>query len=206
LDGTTLYFIRHGEILANVERRWHGSTDSELNELGLQQAQCLGEYLKGNNSGISAIYTSPLKRTYRTAELVGSPIGITPHPISELVEFGIGELEDTPYEVLSEEIGFLEDIATDFHYAPPGGESVNQVAERMVSAIKNIAASHLGDEVAIVSHGAAIGIALAQLMDGTPFPFYQYHMDNTGVSKFIYSETIEMVFFNKVDHLLQKAC
>jgi broad specificity phosphatase PhoE len=206
LEGTTLYFIRHGEILANVEKRWHGSTDSELNELGLQQAQRLGEYLRSSNSGISAIYTSPLKRTYRTAELVGSPMGIKPHSVSELVEFGIGELENTPYEVLSEEVGFLDEIAADIHYAPPGGESVNQVAERMVSAIKRIAASHPGDEVAIVSHGAAIGIALAQLMDGAPFPFYQYHMDNTGLSKFIYADNIELVFFNKVDHLLQKAC
>ncbi len=201
MKATTLYFIRHGEILANVERLWHGSTDSELNELGHQQAMNLGDFLLRSESRIAAIYSSPLKRTLKTAELVGQPIGIEPRLDSDLVEFGIGELEGTPYQVLAEELRFFEEIEADLHYAPPGGESIPQVANRMVRAINQIAASHRGEEVAIVGHGAAIGIALAQLLDGQPYPFYQYHMDNTGLSKFIFTDRIEMVFFNQIEHL-----
>jgi broad specificity phosphatase PhoE len=205
LKETTLYFIRHGEISANVERLWHGSTDSELNELGMQQARNLGEFLQKGGTGISAIYASPLKRTMKTAELVGNPIGLEPRAANGLVEFGIGELEGTPYLVLAEELGFFEEIEADLHFSPPGGESVIQVAARMVTAISDIAECHPGEEVAIVSHGAAMGIALAQILEGRPYPFYQYHMDNTGLSKFRWADGLEMIFFNQVEHLQELA-
>ncbi len=200
-SATTMYFIRHGQIDANVTKRWHGSTDSALNQSGEVQASCLGNYLRQQRSNISAIYTSPLQRTTRTAELVGQPIGITPVAMAGLVEYGIGELEDTPYEDLQTKIGFFQEIEANLHYAPRGGESVHQVMLRMVSAIKLLASRHRGEEIAIVSHGAAIGIALAQLLDGAPYPFFKYHMVNTGLSKFMFTDKLEMVYFNFTDHL-----
>lgn len=202
---TTIYFIRHGQIAANVEKRWHGSTDSALNQLGEAQAASLGAYLKTQRSRISTIYTSPLQRTYRTAELVGKQIGVEPTPLGSLVEFGIGELENILFDDLQNEIGFFREIEADIHYAPSGGESVHQVMLRMVKAIEYVASRHRGDEIAIVSHGAAIGIALAQMLDGSPYPFYQYHMDNTGLSKFLFTDKLEMIDFNLVDHLQEES-
>jgi len=198
---TTINLIRHGQIDANVEKRWHGSTDSLLNSLGEEQASRLGAHLKKQRTGISAIYTSPLLRTHRTAELVGRQIGVEPIPVEGLVEFGIGELENTPFDDLRDKIGLFQEIEADIHFAPPGGESVHQVMQRMLKAIEHIVSRHQGDEIAIVSHGAAIGIALAQMLDGSPYPFYQYHMDNTGLSKFMLADKLEMVDFNLVDHL-----
>ena len=49
--------------------------------------------------------------------------------------------------------------------------------------------------------GLAMGIALAQMLDGSPYPFYQYHMDNTGLSKLSYTDRLEIIDFNVVDHL-----
>jgi probable phosphoglycerate mutase len=198
---TTIYFIRHGQIAANIDRRWHGSTDSALNSLGEKQASCLGAYLKQQHHGISAVYTSPLQRTYRTAELLGQQINVEPTPVDALVEFGIGELENTPFDDLRNKIGFFREIEADIHYAPSGGESVYQVMLRMVDAIESLASHHRGDQIAVVSHGAAIGIALAQMLDGSPYPFYQYHMDNTGLSRFLFTDTLELIDFNRVDHL-----
>ncbi|MFT6016307.1 MAG: broad specificity phosphatase PhoE, partial [Candidatus Azotimanducaceae bacterium] len=63
-----LILIRHGEIDANVKRLWHGTTDSELNQLGLRQAAALGEKIHGKYPYITKVYSSPLKRTMRTAE------------------------------------------------------------------------------------------------------------------------------------------
>jgi broad specificity phosphatase PhoE len=198
---TIIYLIRHGQIAANVERRWHGSTNSPLNSLGEIQASRLGRHLKKQRPGISAIYTSPLLRTYRTAELVGQQLGVKPIPVDDLVEFGIGDLENTLFDDLLNKIGFFREIEADLRYAPVGGESVHQVMLRMVDAIETLVSQHRGDEIAVVSHGAAISIALAQMLDGSPYPFYQYHMDNTGLSKLSYTSRLEMIDFNILDHL-----
>ena len=45
-DKTVIYLVRHGEIDANVARRWFGSTDGELNANGIAQADRLGDYVK----------------------------------------------------------------------------------------------------------------------------------------------------------------
>jgi probable phosphoglycerate mutase len=198
---TIFYLIRHGQIAANVEGRWHGSTDSPLNSLGERQASRLGTYLKKSHKEIAAVYTSPLKRTQRTAELVGRHIGVEPIPLAGLVEFGIGDLENTRFEDLQNKIGFFREIEADIRYAPVGGESVHQVMLRMVETIECLAGRHRGDEIAVVGHGAAMGIALAQMLDGSPYPFYQYHMDNTGLSKLSYTDRLEIIDFNVVDHL-----
>jgi probable phosphoglycerate mutase len=198
---TIIYLIRHGQIAANVERRWHGSTNSPLNSLGEMQASRLGRHLKKQRRGFSAIYTSPLQRTYRTAELVGQQLGVKPIPVDGLVEFGIGDLENTLFDDLLNKIGFFREIEADIRYAPAGGESVHQVMLRMVAAIESLTSRPRGEEIAIVSHGAAIGIALAQMLDGSPYPFYKYHMDNTGLSKLSYTDKLEMIDFNVVEHL-----
>ena len=65
---TTVYLVRHGQIDADVERRWFGSTDSSLNAKGQQQADRLASLFKKQYPTITASYSSPLKRTMSTAK------------------------------------------------------------------------------------------------------------------------------------------
>ena len=41
-----IYFVRHGQTVWNVEKRFQGLSDSPLTELGITQAKLLGEKLK----------------------------------------------------------------------------------------------------------------------------------------------------------------
>ena len=198
---TTLYLIRHGEIEANVERRWHGHTDSELTELGMEQATRLGHYLHEQHGNVRAVYSSPLKRTRRTTELINAHLQLQPVFLDGLMEYGIGILENTLYEELHGKLGFFGKIAADFHYAPDRGESLTQVMTRMLAAIADIREAHAGEEVAVVGHGAAMAIALAGRMDGKPFPFFQYHTSNTGLSKLVLGGDPRLDFFDRTDHL-----
>ena len=66
-----LGLVRHGETYANVEKVWHGHTDTELTPRGLRQASLLGEhfhqYMKPD-----VIYASPLQRAKMTAEAIAA--------------------------------------------------------------------------------------------------------------------------------------
>lgn len=198
---TELIFVRHGEIDANVDKLWHGSTDSELNRQGTAQALKVGSYFGSENSTISKIYSSPLKRTLSTAQAIGDHLGITPEPHAGLREYGIGVLEGTHYESLGSDHQFFDKIAADHDYAPDQGESLNAVCQRFTDALDEIKNNHLNQRVIIVSHGAAMAIAFAKLLQGSPFPFHDYHMSNTGVTHLDWSAAPAISQFDSTAHL-----
>lgn len=197
---TTIYLIRHGEIDANVSQCWHGWTDSELNQRGRVQAQKMGLHLAAASPDISCVYTSPLKRTLVTAQSLSNRLQFEPRIHDGLKEYGIGHLEGQPYQALQDDHQFFDLIARDQDYAPPEGESVNQVYTRMLGALEEIRANHMGETLAVVSHGAALAITLAGLLDGAPIPFHHYHMANTAITKLVWRDSPAIEFFNARDH------
>ena len=137
-----------------------------------------------------------------TAEQIGTRFGIAPRNHSGLVEYAIGEFETTHYDELVDKLRFFERIEADLNYAPAGGESVVGVARRMLDTINEFKAQHKGQTLAVVSHGAAIGVTLSQLLHDKPFPFHDYHMNNTAISKLLLTESgVDLEFFNRFDHL-----
>jgi uncharacterized phosphatase len=70
----TIWFLRHGQSLANLEARFAGRRDdSPLTELGRSQALVAAAALP---SGISWIVCSPLRRATETAALVRHELNI----------------------------------------------------------------------------------------------------------------------------------
>ena len=172
-----LILIRHGEIDANVQRLWHGTTDSELNQLGQRQADALGQKIHDKYPDITKVYCSPLKRTLNTAKAVAVGLGQVPELCPDLIEYGIGEFEGTSYEDLQKH-GFFTEIA-----------------------FQSLVASHPEERIALVGHGAAFGILLASLLDGNPFPFFERHLSNTGIAHLQVSDSIGLLSFDDTDHL-----
>lgn len=64
-----LYFVRHGQTNWNVEHRTQGWTDIPLNETGIKQAEALLDKLAQSGLWFDAVYSSPLQRVRRTAEI-----------------------------------------------------------------------------------------------------------------------------------------
>lgn len=197
----TFYLIRHGEIDANVKRRWHGSTDSELNEKGRHQAELMAEYIAIHHPEISAVYHSPLQRTRHTAIPLAKKLDLEYLVEKNLREYCLGELEDTPYEELHTRHNFFAEIAANQDFSPEGGESPNEVCLRMIEAFTRLGKRHQGKAIALVGHGAAMGIVLSHLLDNRVYPFHNYHMANTGYSKLIWSAEPELEIFNACEHL-----
>ncbi len=162
---TKLFLIRHGETDWNLEGRYQGQSDILLNANGLLQAEKLAETLRTQH--LDAIYSSDLTRARRTAEILArvseSPLHIDPR----LREINQGQWEGMLFSEIRER--YPELIAqrrTDpLSVTPPGGESIEQVRERVLEVLEAIATTHPVGEVAIVSHGLALAIIKVHLSE-----------------------------------------
>lgn len=65
---TTIYLVRHCEAMGNINRIFQGHTDEEISDNGRLQLEKLAERFRDIH--LDALYSSPLKRAYRTAEAV----------------------------------------------------------------------------------------------------------------------------------------
>jgi broad specificity phosphatase PhoE len=194
-----LLLVRHGQIAANVDKVWHGSTDSALTTRGEAQADAVADYV-ARGFGPAAVYASPLMRTTRTASAIARSTGLQVSPDADLIEWGIGELEGTSYVRLYSD-GFFDRMRADADWAPPGGESRAEVTGRMISAFERIAEAHRGSEVVIVSHGAAMALALSTLLDGHSEQWQRYHTANCGLSEFVLEPEPKLLRFDETAHL-----
>jgi len=197
-----LLLIRHGQIAANAGGRWHGSTDSPLNRFGRRQIRRLAQRVERDWRDIVAVYSSPLVRCLRTAQAIAVPLGHTVTLDDDLREYGIGELEDTSFATLQSEHDFFRRIRADHDFAPTGGDSISSVARRIVSALHRI---DLHDDssrpIAVVSHGAALAIALASLLDADLNAWTNYQVDNCSVTELKLAPEPLVETFNNTDHL-----
>ncbi len=197
-----LLLIRHGQIGANVSRRWHGATDSPLTTTGRRQIARLARRIAGQWGDIEAIYSSPLQRCRHTAEAIAVRLGRQIILEDDLREYGIGEFEDCPFDALHTQHDFYRRIRENADYAPRGGDSLNGVAMRVVAALKRIHAGHADTKpIAVVSHGAAMAIALATLVDHDPRHWTNYHFNNCSVTELQLEPEPIVAAFNCTIHL-----
>lgn len=197
-----LLLLRHGQIKANRQGRWHGSTDSALTWRGRRQARRTARFLAAQPGPIVAIYSSPLQRCQDTAAAVADRLGLPVAIHDSLREYAIGEWENLPFRQLAEQHQFIEVARTDHEFAPPGGESLRQVAERIVPALEEIDERHDGEEqVLLVSHGAALAVALGVLLEDNPASWTNYQFANCSLTELVLSPAPYVNFFNSTRHL-----
>lgn len=148
-----LILIRHGESVANAERRFTHGPEEPLSELGRAEARARGEALR-ERVRPEALYASPFLRAFDTARIIGERFGLEPVVVEDLREQFFGELHGKPYDALD---GVMDRTGlARWDYRPPGGESLREVAERVGPALDRIAATHSGRDVLVVSHGGVM--------------------------------------------------
>lgn len=198
----SLLLVRHGQIDANARGRWHGSTDSPLTRTGRRQVVRVAQRIRRDWGDAAAIYSSPMIRCLRTAEAIASALDQPVALDADLREYSIGELEDTTFASLQADHNFFRRIREDRDFAPPGGESINTVALRIVPALRRIyATSDATQPIVVVSHGAALAIALAALLDADANHWTNYQIDNCSVTELLLEPEPLVAAFNSTEHL-----
>jgi broad specificity phosphatase PhoE len=162
-------FIRPGETDWNRDLRYQGWVAIPLSAYGQRQAQRLANYIR--NIGVSALYTSDLKRASETAAILAEKLDSEPIADKRLRERDIGKWQGlTQKEMQSwypdEYKQFLSDPDG---YRVPGGESRKDVRERILAAFNDFLAADKGETIAILSHSTAINALLAEIIPGVKF-------------------------------------
>jgi broad specificity phosphatase PhoE len=153
-----LILIRHGESVANAERRFTHGPEEPLSERGRTEARARAEALR-ERIRPEALYASPFRRALDTARIIGDRFGLEPVVVEELREQFFGDLHGQPYDALD---GVIDRAGVArWDYRPPGGESLREVAARVGPALDRIAGTHAGRDIVVVSHGGVMAAVRA---------------------------------------------
>jgi probable phosphoglycerate mutase len=164
-----LYYVRHGETDLNTQRRLQGRRDTVLNAHGRWQAAECGALLRDlfardhRQPEEFKYISSPLKRARETMEVLRATLGLEPreYEVDErLVEIAYGEWEGlTLTEIEAQSAGVLTQRERDkWDFAPPGGESYRQLADRIGAWYRSLTA-----DTVVAAHGGGVRVLLAIL-------------------------------------------
>jgi broad specificity phosphatase PhoE len=151
---TTILLARHGESDWNRAKRWQGHADRPLTERGREQAHALADRLAATE--LDAVYSSDLERARETAEIVARSQGLDVHVLPELREVDVGSWSGL---TRAEAERRFPDAFRRWAAGGEGwddGETYEQLSERVLRAIRTIAADHPGERVLVVAHGGTI--------------------------------------------------
>lgn len=199
-----IYLIRHGETDYNREKRLQGETDIPLNSRGIELAQMTAQGMR--NLHFDRIYTSPLVRAKKTAEIIRGDRNIPIIPTDGLKEISFGDYEgltvkNGKYNIPDPDfLNFFQ--APEKYHTPPGGESIEHLKERTSSFLWKIIRDPELEDLTILmsSHGAAIRGILSGLQNLPVSRFWEGGVHkNCGVT-LLHAEQgqFEIVFENKV--------
>lgn len=178
-----LLLIRHGRTAMNAERRFLGRLDVPLDEVGRQEAACVGARLRGLPR--AGLYSSPLARAHQTAITLGDP-----EPVDDLMELNQGQLEGLDGPTARARFpdffdGWAQDPAD---VRVPGGETLSECRARAVATLSAIAARHQpGPPVIIVSHQMVLATALLHTLGQPLARFRELQLGNCSVSVMAHS-------------------
>lgn len=199
---TRLLLVRHGLTDWNAAQRFQGHCDIPLNQAGQRQASALAERLAGEF--FQAIVTSDLQRAQATALAIAAcqtcPVVIE----ARLREIGFGDWEGLTYAEIaicdpSGLVAWEEDILEN---APPGGETLNQLAGRVQAALDELLLAHEGETLLLVAHGGPLQV-LVCLALGLPLEMYwHFHLSPGSLSEIaVYPQGAIVNLLNDTCHL-----
>jgi len=158
-------FVRHGETDWNREKRVQGSKGAPMNPAGHEQAKGLARVLW--EVPLAAVYSSELPRALETASYVAGP-----HRVNVTTDPRLNEIHHGDWEGLAESELPDSELYKKWREDPtsvtlPGAESLAQVRDRAVEAMREIAARHPASEglVAVVSHQIVLAVLKCHVLD-----------------------------------------
>ncbi len=149
---------RHGQTIWNVEHRFQGQTDIELDETGVAQAERAARLLAALRP--AAIVSSDLRRAAATAAPLARLTGLEVSYDKDLRERSGGAWEGLTNTEIRER--YPADYA---NWMPRDGETADAVTRRASGAMERIAESaEPGSLAVVVSHGAALRFGMTRLL------------------------------------------
>jgi len=200
--GMELLLIRHGlPIRRELET---GVADPELSEAGHAQAQHLAEYLSSEQ--LDAVYASPLRRAFQTAQPLAASQGHEIGVVDAVAEWDRNSSEYVPIEELkaANDPRWQAMLRGEWNVHE---ESPQEFRARVVESVETLIDAHSGHRIAIVCHGGVINGYLSHILglDNTPAGFQQgfFYPNYTSIHRVAAARSGErsIVTVNETSHL-----
>ena len=200
---TELIFIRHGVTDWNLERRFQGCIDIELNAEGVTQARLTAERLAG--MPLAAVYASDLRRARQTAEPIARAIGVAVAVEPGLRERHYGAFEGRTHDELSrdhpEAYQQWRDRVPDYPL-PGGGESLLTLRERVQAQMGRLAARHPGQTIVAVTHGGVLDSIYRIAAGLAPDAPRRFELNNASINRIGWDgERFHVIDWGDLSHL-----
>jgi broad specificity phosphatase PhoE len=197
-----LLLVRHGKTKLHKASRFWGKTDVELNAEGIRQARQLRDRLATEK--IEAIYASNLSRARRTAEIIASRHQPDVTLCEELDECNFGRCEGLTFEEISRLYPELAELlnGSDMLARFPGGESLEDLDNRIRKFLPILEEHDSGETVLIVAHGGTLLLLICQLLRIGPENWRKMRLDFSSLSIVdMYPQGGILGLLNDVSHL-----
>jgi len=179
---TSIYLVRHGQTAWNKEEIFRGRTDVPLDETGRKQAEFVGQYFRGIE--IHAIYSSPLARAWETAEAIARSHNLKVEPLEAMIDMSFGNWEGHAHQEIREIDGeTYRRWAESPHLARlPGGESLDDVRARSMTALEALVRNHPDQNLVLVSHRVVCKVLICAILGLDNSHFWQISLDTTAIN------------------------
>jgi 2,3-bisphosphoglycerate-dependent phosphoglycerate mutase len=171
-----LILLRHGQSQWNLENRFTGWRDIPLSNQGIQEAKNAGQLMKKNNISVDLIFSSVLQRANETAKLAIKEMymeklwknnELIMNRNKNLNERDYGDLvglnkEETANKYGKEQVHIWR---RSYDVPPPGGESLENVVQRVKPFFDKFIAPEIKNEknILIVAHGNSLRASMIQV-------------------------------------------
>lgn len=191
-----LILLRHGQTSANAQSLLQGRIDLDLDDVGRQQAQKCGDFIRRHFPD-AIVISSPLKRALQTAECINGKI----HVDERFIELDYGQwdglsLRDVPADEWST-------WRTTPDFRPPGGESLVELDERVRPALEELSEQAQHHDIVIVSHVSPIKSAVTWALGVGPSATWRCHLDRASICRIaIHPRGPSLTSLNETAHLM----
>ncbi|MGL1893255.1 MAG: histidine phosphatase family protein [Spirochaetaceae bacterium] len=193
-----LYLIRHGECEGNGTYIGRGS-DVLLTDFGTEQIKKID-----NIKNVDYFYTSPMKRSVLTSDILSKQIGLKATPVIGLEEIDFGDWEGLSFSDINNQSSekYTKWINDPINNRPPNGETLIDLKTRVLSSfpdINRLVADNKSYNIIIVSHKGPLSILLLDLLALDLKHFWTFKLNRGSVSKInLYKDFSEVEFLNKI--------
>jgi len=187
-----LILLRHGRTGANAGGLLQGRIDPELDQLGVQQAAAAAAVI----GKVDRVIASPLVRAQQTADALGQPVETD----ERFIELDYGDWEARPVKDLPAETWAT--WRSDLDFRPPGGETLNELGERVRAGLVDLAADAVLNNIVVVSHVSPIKASVAWALGASDQMTWRLFLGQASICRIATTlDSARLIEFNVTSHL-----
>lgn len=192
---TSLLLIRHGHTEATEAGLLYTDPEAKLTNKGIEQATAISKWLPKHNP--SVLIANTAKRVQATADIISGASGMTPIICQGFDEWRVGEWEGRTYLDIKKNdpeiyAAWSKDPITN---RPPGGESIEDLCDRIRDNLLSLIKTYEGQTVAFVTHAGIIRAILVNALGMSVHNFWRLSIPTGSVSRVDYSANFATVHF-----------